>query len=73
MLASIIMFNTKIYKGNTFKITLGLFISVIIYYINNLFHVMGRDEKIPLIISVWGPLSLLFLINSTMLIKINEK
>ena len=73
MLASIIMFNTKIYKSNTFKITLGLFISVVIYYINNLFHVMGGDEKIPLIISVWGPLSLLFLINSTMLIKINEK
>ena len=40
------MFNTKKFKSNTFKISIGLFFSVIIYYLNNFFNVMGSTEKI---------------------------
>ena len=71
--SSIIMFNTKSLKSDTFKIVLGLFFSVIIYYIINFFNVMGTTEKIPLMISIWSPLILLTISNSLMLIKINEK
>ena len=35
ILASMIMFNTKRFKSNTLKISIGLFFSVLIYYINN--------------------------------------
>ena len=71
--SSIIMFNTRSFKSNTLKIVIGLFFSVTIYYINNFFNVMGSTEKIALFFSVWTPLISLMIINSLMLIDINEK
>ncbi len=73
ILASIIMFNTKHFKSNTFKISVGLFFSVIIYYMNNFFNVMGKTEKIPITFSVWLPIILLIIVNMIYIKKINEK
>jgi len=73
IISSIIMFNTKRFKSNTFKIVIGLFFSVIIYYISNFFNVLGVTEKIPLIIAVILPMIILGIISFLMLIKINEK
>ena len=73
ILSSIIMLGTKKLKSNTLKIIIGLFCSVIIYYVVNFFNVMGSTEKINLLIAIWSPLFILGLINSSMLIKINEK
>ena len=73
ILASIIMFNTKNFKSNTFKISLGLFFSVIIYYANNFFNVMGKTEKLPIIFAVWFPIILLLITNMIYLRNINEK
>ena len=69
----IIMFNSKKFKSTTFKISIGLFCSVIIYYINNFFYVLGNTEKISLYLAVWLPLIMLGIINIFMLNKINEK
>ena len=73
ILSSIIMFNTKNFKSSTFKISLGLFASVVVYYVNNFFNVLGKTEKISLITSVWIPLMILIFINFTLFYKINEK
>ena len=73
ILSSIIMFNTRNFKSSTFKISVGMFTSVIIYYVNNFFNVMGKTEKISLIPSIWIPLMLLIFINSIFLLKINDK
>ncbi len=73
ILSSIIMFNTKNFKSNTLKIVIGLFFSVVIYYISNFFNVMGSTEKIPLTFAIWIPLIFLSIVNTLMLIKINEK
>ena len=73
ILSSIIMLNTKKSNSKVIKIIIGLFFSVVIYYINNLFNVMGSTEKIPLIVSVWTPIIFLALVNLMMLININEK
>ena len=73
ILSSIIMLNTKKSNSKVIKIIIGLFFSVVIYYINNLFNVMGSTEKIPLMISVWTPMIFLSLITLTMLVKINDK
>ena len=73
LLSSIIMFNTKRFKSNTFKITIGLFFSVIIYYMSNFFNVMGATEKIPLAIAISSPLIILSIANSLMILKINDK
>ena len=73
ILSTIIMFNTKQFNSSTLKISIGLFLCVIIYYINNFFYVLGDTEKIPLTFSVWLPMTFLILINFTMILKINEK
>ena len=73
ILSSIIMLNTKKSNSKVLKIIIGLFFSVVIYYINNLFNVMGSTERIPLIVSVWTPIIFLALVNLIMLININEK
>ena len=73
ILSSIIMLNTKKSNSKVVKIIIGLFFSVVIYYINNLFNVMGSTERIPLIVSVWTPIIFLTLVNLIMLININEK
>jgi len=73
ILSSIIMLNTKKSGSKVIKIIIGLFFSVVIYYINNFFNVMGSTEKIPLIVSIWTPIIFLSLINLIMLVNINEK
>ena len=73
ILASTIMLNTKAFKSSTVKITFGLFLSVVIYYFNNFFNVLGNTEKINLIYSVWLPLIFLTFINLIMINKINDK
>jgi len=73
ILSSIIMFNTKRSSSKIFKITIGLFLSVVIYYINNFFNVMGATEKLPLVVSIWTPIILFCLVNLIMLVNINEK
>ena len=73
VLSSIIMFNSKKLKRSNIKIVVGLFICVIIYYVNNFFNVLGSTEKISVIMSIWIPVILIFFMNFTMLRKINEK
>ena len=73
LFSSLIMFNIKQIKGSTFKILVGLFFSVIIYYLNNFSYVLGSIEKISLIFSIFLPLLILATINSLMLYRINEK
>jgi len=73
ILSSIIMLYTKKNSSKVLKIIIGLFCSVIIYYINNFFNVMGSTERIPLMVSIWTPIILLSLINLIMLLNINEK
>ena len=73
IISSLIMFNSKIYKSNVLKISIGLFFCVIIYYFNNLFNVLGSTEKINYIISVWGPLLLLSFLTIIFTVRINEK
>ena len=71
--SGIIMLNSKKYKSSTLKISAGLFVCVIIYYLNNIFNVLGTTEKINYIVSVWIPL--LFLVFAILILvrKINEK
>tara|TARA_B100001057_G_scaffold177778_1_gene178577 strand:+ start:2479 stop:3552 length:1074 start_codon:yes stop_codon:yes gene_type:complete len=71
--SSLIMFKVKRYDSSTFKIVMGLFFSVIIYYANNFFYVLASTEKLPLLISIFVPILTLTLINGLMLNNINEK
>ena len=71
--SAIIMFNIGYQKNSFFNITMGIFLSVIIYYINYFLNILGTNGKIPLIISIFMPLILLLIINFISIIKLNEK
>ena len=73
VLSATLMFNIKRYSSTTLKISIGLFLSVIIYYINNFFYVMGKTEKLSIFISIWVPLIILLTANLIMVKRINEK
>ena len=71
--SGIIMMNTKKFKSKNLKITIGLFFSVIIYYINNFFYVLGNTEKISILTAVTVPLLFFTLINLVLLKNLNVK
>ena len=71
--SGIIMLNIKKNKPMIFYIILSILISVVIYYLNYLFNLMGENGKIPIFISIWGPLFILTILISIGLIKLDEK
>ena len=71
--SGIIMMNTKAFKNKSLKIIIGLFLSVIIYYVNNFFYVLGTSEKINVLNSVFIPLTILTIINFFLMRNINAK
>jgi len=73
LLSSIIMLNIKKNRSMIFYLILSIFISVVIYYFNIVFNLLGETGKIPVYASTWMPLFLLVIISSIGLIRINEK
>ena len=71
--SGIIMMSTKNFKSKNLKIIIGLFLSVIIYYINNFFFILGTSEKIGTITSIFTPLLLFALINLIFIRNLNAK
>ena len=71
--SAIIMLNIGYGQNTFFTITYGIFLSVIIYYINYFLNILGTNEQIPLFVSIFLPLIVLSIINFTSIIKLNEK
>ena len=73
IISSIIMLNIKKDKTHIFHVLLGITLSVIIYFISNIFNVFGLTNKIPIYLSIFFPIILLSIISIIGLIRINEK
>tara|TARA_B100000530_G_scaffold326084_1_gene264530 strand:+ start:204 stop:1199 length:996 start_codon:yes stop_codon:yes gene_type:complete len=73
LFSSLIMFRIKHLSNSTVKVALGLFFSVIIYYLNNFFFVLGSTEKITVQMATLIPLLSLSIVNILMLNNINDK
>ncbi len=71
--SSIIMLNIKRNKPKIFNLILGILLSVLIYYINYFSNLLGENEKLPITISVYMPLTILILFSGIGLVRINEK
>jgi len=69
----VIMLNIKKNKPMIFYLILSIFLSVVIYYFNVVFNLLGETEKIPIYASTWMPLFLILVFISIGLIRINEK
>ena len=73
LFSACMMMRIKYLNSSTVKILFGLFFSVIIYYLNNFFYVLGSSERLPLEFAVFLPILILISINSLLIHKINEK
>ena len=73
VLAATIMLNIKHNKSKIFHLIFGILISVIIYYLSFFFEELGKNEQIPIGVSIWVPLIIIMLISTMSLIRINEK
>ena len=72
ILGFLVITKLKKVKSKFFIIILGILISVIIYYLNYFSSILGNKGALPIYLSVWIPLIILFLICNIGLIKINE-
>ena len=72
LVGGILMLNIKYNKSKIVNITIGIILSVIIYYLNYFINLLGTNEKLPITISIWLPHLILFLFCLTFLIRINE-
>ena len=72
-LSAILMLNLNYQKPKLFFIILGILLSVIIYYINFFFGTLGKNEKIPLLVSIWTPIVILSIVSLIGVVRINEK
>ena len=73
IISSIIMLSIRKNKPYIFHVLLGITLSVIIYYINNVFNIFGLTNKIPIYLSVFFPIIFLSIISIIGLVRINEQ
>ena len=73
ILSSIIMINIRRNHSIFFNALMGIFISVMIYYLNFMFISLGNTGKIPPMVSVILPLVFLTILSLIGLVRINEK
>ena len=73
ILASTLMLSIKHNKSKIFHLIFGILISVVIYYLSFFFEELGKNEQIPIGISIWIPLIIIILFSSMSLVRINEK
>ncbi|MDC2974160.1 LptF/LptG family permease [Candidatus Pelagibacter sp.] len=72
ILGYIVINKIKNFKSRFFVIIFGIFISVLVYYMNYFSGVLGNNGTLPIYLSVWAPLLILFLICNIGILKINE-
>ena len=72
-LSSIMMFNFSKNRSLLVHIIFGIFMSVIIYYINFIFNSLGNNGKIPIYLSIFFPLMIISIITIIGLVNINDK
>jgi len=71
--SSIIMLNIKHQKPKIFYAVGGILMSVLIYYMNFFFGALGKNEQIPILLSIWLPIFLITIISLMGTVRLNEK
>tara|TARA_Y100000816_G_scaffold179598_1_gene129869 strand:- start:626 stop:1699 length:1074 start_codon:yes stop_codon:yes gene_type:complete len=71
--ACVIMLNVPFNKPKFFYLLLGIFISVLIFYINHFSSLLGQNNKLPITLSVWLPHVIVSIFTGIGIVRINEK
>ena len=71
--ASVLMLNVPMNKPKLFYLLLGIFVSVLIFYINHFSSLLGENNKLPVTLSVWLPHVIVSILTGIGMVRINEK
>ena len=71
--ASVLMLNVPINKPKFFYLVMGIFASVLIFYINHFSSLLGENDKLPVTLSVWLPHVIVSILTGIGMVRINEK
>jgi len=71
--ASVIMLNIPLNKPKFFYLLMGIFASVLIFYINHFSSLLGENNKLPITLSVWLPHVIVSILTAIGMVKVNEK
>tara|TARA_B100000941_G_C28474114_1_gene538133 strand:- start:370 stop:1392 length:1023 start_codon:yes stop_codon:yes gene_type:complete len=72
ILGYLVINKLKTIKSKFFIIIFGVFVSVIVYYLNYFSGVLGNKGALPIYLSIWTPLLILFLFCNIGMLKVNE-
>ena len=72
IIGALLMFKLTVIKSKFFLIVIGVLVSVVFYYINYFSILFGKNETLPVEISIWLPQIIIFLICTLGLTKLNE-
>ena len=72
IIGALLMFKFNFIKSKFFLIVIGVLVSVIFYYINYFSILFGKNETLPILISVWLPQVIMFLVCAIGLMRLNE-
>ena len=72
IIGALIMFKLTYIKSKFFLVVIGVIVSVVFYYINYFSIIFGKNETLPVEVSIWLPQILILLICTIGLTKINE-
>ncbi len=71
--ATVLMLNVPINKPKIFYLLIGIFLSVLIFYINHFSSLLGENNKLPITMSVWLPHVIVSMLTGIGMVRINEK
>ena len=71
--ASVLMLNAPLNKPKFFYLLMGLFASVLIFYINHFSSLLGENNRLPITLSVWLPHVIVSILTGIGMVRINEK
>jgi len=71
--ASVIILNVPFNKPKFFYLLLGIFVSVLIFYINHFSSLLGENNRLPITLSVWLPHVIVSILTGIGMVRINEK
>ena len=72
ILGFLIINRLKKVKSKFFVVVFGIFVSVVVYYLNYFSGILGNKGALPIYLSVWLPLLILFLVCNIGLVRVNE-
>jgi lipopolysaccharide export LptBFGC system permease protein LptF len=73
LLSSVFTVGARFKEDNWTYVFLAISSSVIIFFFNDFSAALGRTDKLPIELSVWMPIAIIFIFSSVGIIHANQK